>query len=55
MMVGKNLEAVELENTKTSEKRTARTSAVFSMAGARPCTAWLPAEIKRDAKGSVLR
>src|SRR6202011_1498513 len=48
---GKVLEAVELENTKTHERRTLQTPAVFSMIGAKPCTAWLPAEIERDEKG----
>src|SRR5438445_11669415 len=36
------LEAVELENTKTGERRIIETPALFSMIGARPCTAWLP-------------
>jgi thioredoxin reductase (NADPH) len=53
MMGGKVLEAIELENTKTHERRTVWTSAVFSMIGAKPCTAWLPPEIKRDQKGFV--
>src|ERR1700719_1556305 len=53
MMGGKVLEAVELENTKTHERRTVETPAVFSMVGAKPCTAWLPPEIERDAKGFI--
>ena len=53
MMGGKVLEAVELENTKTHERRTVQTSAVFSMIGAKPCTAWLPPEIERDEKGFI--
>jgi thioredoxin reductase (NADPH) len=53
MMDRKVLEAVELENTKTHELRTVRTSAVFSMIGAKPCTAWLPPEIERDQQGFV--
>jgi len=53
MMGGKVLEAVELENTKTNERRTMQTSAVFSMIGAKPCTAWLPREIERDEKGFI--
>jgi len=53
MMGGKVLEAVELENTKTHERRTVQTSAVFSMIGAKPCTAWLPSEIERDEKGFI--
>ena len=36
MMGDKSLEAIELENTKTGEKRTVQVSAVFSMIGAKP-------------------
>src|SRR5580693_8345774 len=53
MMGGKVLEAVELENTKTHERRTVQTPAVFSMVGAKPCTSWLPPEIERDEKGFI--
>jgi thioredoxin reductase (NADPH) len=53
MSGGKKLEQIELENTKTGERRVVRTPAVFSMVGARPCTEWLPAEIERDDKGFV--
>jgi thioredoxin reductase (NADPH) len=53
MSGGKKLEQIELENTKTGERRVVRTPAVFSMVGARPCTEWLPAEIERDAKGFI--
>src|ERR1700719_4895546 len=53
MMGGKVLEALELENTETHERRTVQTPAVFSMIGAKPCTDWLPPEIKRDDKGFV--
>src|SRR6184192_3077436 len=53
MSGGKKLEQVELENTKTAERRIVRTPAVFSMIGARPCTDWLPAEIERDDKGFI--
>jgi thioredoxin reductase (NADPH) len=53
MSGGKKLEQIELENTKTGERRVVRTPAVFSMVGARPCTDWLPAEIERDDKGFV--
>ena len=48
------LEEVELENTKTGERRTVKTPAVFSMIGARPCTEWLPPEIERDEKGFIM-
>src|SRR5436190_8404899 len=47
------LEAVEVENAKTGERRTVETPAVFSMIGAAPCTEWLPAEIMRDNKGFI--
>ena len=53
MVGGKKLEQIELENTKTGERRVVRTPAVFSMIGARPCTDWLPAEIERDDKGFI--
>src|SRR5213593_4665965 len=53
MSGGKKLEQIELENTKTSERRVVRTPAVFSMIGARPCTEWLPPEIERDEKGFI--
>jgi len=47
------LEAVELENAKTGERRTVETPAVFSMIGAAPCTEWLPAESMHDNKGFI--
>lgn len=47
------LEAVELENTKTGERTTVKTVAVFSMIGARPCTDWLPPEILLDERGFI--
>lgn len=50
---GKNLEAVEMENTVTGEWRTVQTPAVFSMIGAKPCTQWLPPEIERDERGFI--
>jgi thioredoxin reductase (NADPH) len=53
MTGGKRLEAVELENTQTGERRTVQTPAVFSMIGAKPCTSWLPPEIERDEKGFI--
>jgi thioredoxin reductase (NADPH) len=49
----RRLEAVELENTRSGEKWTVTTPAVFSMIGAKPCTNWLPPEIERDEKGFV--
>jgi len=53
MTGGKVLEAVELEDTKTHERRIVQTPAVFSMVGAKPCTSWLPPEIERDEKGFI--
>ncbi len=53
MSGGKKLEEIEVENTKTGERRVVRTLAVFSMIGAKPCTDWLPPEIERDAKGFI--
>src|SRR5213594_1868787 len=53
MAGGKKLEQIELENTKTGERRVVQTPAVFSMIGARPCTDWLPPEIERDEKGFI--
>jgi thioredoxin reductase (NADPH) len=53
MCGGKKLEEIELENTQTTERRTVRTPAVFSMIGARPCTEWLPPEIERDNRGFI--
>jgi thioredoxin reductase (NADPH) len=53
MSGGKKLEQIELENTKTGERRVVRTPAVFSMIGAKPCTDWLPPEIERDDKGFI--
>jgi len=53
MTGAKSLEAAEIENTKTGERRVVQTCALFSMIGAKPCTAWLPPEIERDAKGFI--
>src|SRR5216117_3932188 len=53
MSGNQKLEEVEVENTKTGERRVIKTPAVFSMIGARPCTEWLPAEIERDEKGFI--
>ena len=53
MSGAKKLEQIELENTKTGERRVVRTPAVFSMIGASPCTDWLPPEIERDDKGFI--
>lgn len=53
MTGAQRLETVELENTKTGERRTVQTPAVFSMIGAKPCTKWLPPEIECDEKGFI--
>jgi len=50
---GKALEAAELENTRTHERRTVQTPAIFSMIGALPCTNWLPPDIECDGKGFI--
>jgi thioredoxin reductase (NADPH) len=53
MTGGRFLEAVELENVKTGERRVVPACAVFSMIGAKPCTSWLPPEIERDEKDFI--
>ncbi len=53
MFGDQKLEEVEFENTRTGERGTNKTPAVFSMIGARPCTEWLPPEIERDEKGFI--
>src|SRR2546423_6134844 len=53
MFGGNKLERVEIENTRTGERREIKTPAVFSMTGALPCTEWLPANIARDDKGFI--
>jgi thioredoxin reductase (NADPH) len=47
------LEAVEIENSQSGERRRLATAAVFSFIGAVPRTEWLPAEIETDAKGFI--
>ncbi len=47
------LEAVEIENIQTGERRTVATPAIFSFIGAVPRTGWLPAEVETDAKGFI--
>jgi thioredoxin reductase (NADPH) len=53
MMGERALEAAELENTSTHERRTVQTPAIFSMIGAKPNTDWFPPEIERDEKGFI--
>jgi thioredoxin reductase (NADPH) len=53
MSGGLKLEEVEIENTKTKERRVIKAPAVFSMIGAKPCTEWLPPEIARDDRGFI--
>jgi len=53
MLGADQLEEVELQDTKTGQSRTVRTSALFSMIGAQPCTSWLPPEIQRDERGFI--
>jgi thioredoxin reductase (NADPH) len=53
-MVGNgHLQAVEIINGQTGQRRTLETPAVFSFIGATPRTEWLPPEIERDPKGFV--
>src|SRR5438445_622471 len=49
-----HLNSIEIVNSKTGEKRTVETPAVFSFIGAVPGTDWLPPEIERDAKGFIM-
>jgi thioredoxin reductase (NADPH) len=49
-----HLNSIEIVNSKTGEKRTVETPAVFSFIGAVPRTDWLPPEIERDAKGFIM-
>jgi len=48
-----HLNSIEIVNSKTGEKRTVETTAVFSFIGAVPRTDWLPPEIERDGKGFI--
>jgi thioredoxin reductase (NADPH) len=54
MTGGSYLEAVELENVQSGERRVVQVSAVFSMIGAKPCTSWLPPEIQLDEKKFIM-
>jgi thioredoxin reductase (NADPH) len=47
------LNSIEILNSKTGEKLTVETPAVFSFIGAVPRTDWLPPEIERDGKGFI--
>jgi len=53
MLGNKALEAAELEDARTHQRRTIQTPAIFSMIGALPCTTWLPPEIECDEKGFI--
>ena len=48
-----SLDTVELLNTKSGERRTIKTPALFSFIGAVPRTDWLPDEIEKDEKGFI--
>jgi len=48
-----HLGSIDIVNSKTGEKRTVETAAVFSFIGAVPRTDWLPPEIERDGKGFI--
>jgi thioredoxin reductase (NADPH) len=43
-----HLEAVELKDNESGERRTINVGGVFSFIGATPRTAWLPPEIEAD-------
>jgi thioredoxin reductase (NADPH) len=47
------LEAVEIMDLQTGERRQVATPAVFSFIGAVPRTGWLPPEIETDARGFI--
>jgi thioredoxin reductase (NADPH) len=47
------LESIEIENTRTGEKRSIATPALFTFIGAVPHTGWLPPQIDTDAKGFI--
>ncbi|HEX3531374.1 MAG TPA: FAD-dependent oxidoreductase [Thermoanaerobaculia bacterium] len=53
MSGGDHLASIELLDSKSGERRTLETPAVFSFIGATPRTEWLPPEIECDAKGFV--
>jgi thioredoxin reductase (NADPH) len=53
MLGEQQLEAVEIENTQTGERREVATPAVFTFIGATPRTDWLPPQIETDDKGFV--
>ncbi|QJE95711.1 FAD-dependent oxidoreductase [Luteolibacter luteus] len=44
------LENIEIEDTRSGDRRILEAAAVFSMIGAKPCTSWLPSEIFKDEK-----
>lgn len=50
---GSRLERLDIENTKSGEKRTLATPAVFTFIGAIPRTDWLPSPIDTDPKGFI--
>lgn len=54
MLGSAHLDAIEVVNHASGQKRTITTTAVFSFICAVPLTAWLPPEIERDTKGFVL-
>ena len=48
-----HLEAIEITNNKTNEKKELKVSSVFSFIGAVPGTEWLCREIEKDEKGFI--
>jgi thioredoxin reductase (NADPH) len=53
MAGGDRLERVEIENTRTGERRAVDTPAVFTVVGAVPRTNWLPPEVETDTRGFI--
>jgi thioredoxin reductase (NADPH) len=53
MAGSERLETIEIENTRTGDRRTVSTPAVFVFIGAVPRTDWLPAQIATDARGFI--
>mgnify|MGYP001037322803 CR=1 FL=1 len=48
------LESLQLKDTRTGEIEEAPAEALFVLIGAKPHTAWLPADILRDSEGYIL-
>jgi thioredoxin reductase (NADPH) len=53
MSGSERLETIDIENTRTGERSTVSTPAVFVFIGAVPRTDWLPAQIATDERGFI--